>query len=40
MRIPGPSGDQLTAVTTGLTADGWIEITSGLEPGDAVRLPG
>jgi hypothetical protein len=32
--------DQIVAVETGLVADGWIEITVGLDGGEEVRLPG
>jgi membrane fusion protein, multidrug efflux system len=32
--------DHTVAVQTGLVADGWIEITGGLDGGEEVRLPG
>ncbi len=32
--------DQIVPVDTGLVADGWIEITAGLDGGEEVRLPG
>jgi hypothetical protein len=32
--------DQLVPVETGLVAEGWVEITSGLTANDRVRLPG
>lgn len=32
--------DQVVPVETGLVADGWIEITAGLDGGEEVRLPG
>jgi Putative peptidoglycan binding domain len=32
--------DQTVTVDTGLVADGWIEITAGLDGGEEVRLPG
>ena len=41
VRVAQPDGaDDLTPVETGLVADGWLEITSGLSAGDEVRLPG
>ncbi|HET6950996.1 MAG TPA: peptidoglycan-binding protein [Acidimicrobiales bacterium] len=32
--------DRVVPVETGLVADGWIEITAGIEAGDEIRLPG
>jgi membrane fusion protein, multidrug efflux system len=32
--------DQVVPVETGLVADGWIEITAGLDGGEEIRLPG
>ncbi len=32
--------DEWRAVELGLVADGWVEITDGLQEGDAVRVPG
>jgi multidrug efflux system membrane fusion protein len=32
--------DQVVPVETGLVADGWIEISAGLDGGEEVRLPG
>jgi membrane fusion protein, multidrug efflux system len=32
--------DHLVPVETGLVADGWVEITAGLDSGEKVRLPG
>jgi multidrug efflux system membrane fusion protein len=32
--------DRVVPVQTGLVADGWIEITAGLDGGEKVRLPG
>jgi hypothetical protein len=32
--------DRVVPVQTGLVADGWIEITAGLDGGEEVRLPG
>ena len=40
VRVPAGGEDRMVAVQTGLVADGWIEITSGLNAGAAVRLPG
>lgn len=40
VRVPGTTTDRLVTVTTGVVAGGWIEITSGLKAGQAVRLPG
>jgi hypothetical protein len=40
VRVPAGGEDRMVAVQTGLVADGWIEITSGLTAGEAVRLPG
>jgi peptidoglycan hydrolase-like protein with peptidoglycan-binding domain len=37
-RDGGP--DDIVGVETGLVADGWVEITDGLDGGEAVRLPG
>ena len=34
------SADRLVPVETGLVADGWVEITAGLEGTEKVRLPG
>jgi hypothetical protein len=32
--------DHVVQVETGLVADGWVEITAGLDAGDEIRLPG
>jgi hypothetical protein len=41
VRIAQPNQpDQLVPVETGLVADGWIEITTGLHGGEQIRLPG
>jgi Putative peptidoglycan binding domain len=32
--------DRVIAVETGLVADGWVEITAGLDGGEEIRLPG
>ncbi len=32
--------DRVVPVETGLVADGWVEITAGLDGGEKVRLPG
>jgi Putative peptidoglycan binding domain len=32
--------DRIIAVETGLVADGWVEITAGLDGGEEIRLPG
>jgi hypothetical protein len=32
--------DQIVPVQTGLVADGWIEITAGLDGREEIRLPG
>jgi hypothetical protein len=41
VRVPRDHGDdELVPVETGLVANGWIEITSGLPSGEEVRLPG
>jgi membrane fusion protein, multidrug efflux system len=32
--------DDVIAVETGLVADGWVEITAGLDGGEEIRLPG
>jgi hypothetical protein len=41
VRVAQPSGpDQLVPVEIGLVADGWIEITAGLDGGEDIRLPG
>jgi hypothetical protein len=32
--------DELVMVETGLVADGWVEITVGLDRGEEIRLPG
>jgi hypothetical protein len=37
-RDGGP--DDIVGVETGLVADGWVEITDGLDGGEEVRLPG
>jgi peptidoglycan hydrolase-like protein with peptidoglycan-binding domain len=41
VRVVQPDGaDAIVPVATGLVADGWVEITAGLEAGEEVRLPG
>ena len=41
VRLAGETGvDEVVRVDTGLVADGWVEITAGLDEGDDVRLPG
>jgi hypothetical protein len=41
VRVASADGpDRVVPVQTGLVADGWIEITAGLDGGEAVRLPG
>jgi multidrug efflux pump subunit AcrA (membrane-fusion protein) len=32
--------DRVIPVETGLVADGWVEITAGLDGGEEIRLPG
>jgi hypothetical protein len=34
------SPDRIIPVETGLVADGWVEITAGLDGGEEIRLPG
>lgn len=38
--VAGEKADRVVPVTTGIVAGGWVEIRSGLETGDEVRLPG
>jgi hypothetical protein len=38
IQADGP--DLVVPVQTGLVADGWIEISAGLDGGEKVRLPG
>lgn len=41
VRVAQPDGpDHLVAVETGLVANGWVEITTGLDGGEKIRLPG
>jgi membrane fusion protein, multidrug efflux system len=41
VRVARPDGpDRTSRVETGLVADGWIEITAGLDGGEEIRLPG
>ncbi|HEX2054147.1 MAG TPA: peptidoglycan-binding domain-containing protein [Actinomycetota bacterium] len=40
VRLAGKENDDLTPVELGITADGLIEVTSGLQAGQEVRLPG
>jgi hypothetical protein len=41
VRLASADGpDRVVPVQTGLVAEGWIEITAGLEGGEEVRLPG
>jgi Putative peptidoglycan binding domain len=41
VRVAQPDGpDNIVPVQIGLVADGWIEITAGLDGGEEVRLPG
>jgi hypothetical protein len=41
VRVAQPDGpDRIVPVQTGLVADGWIEITAGLDGGEETRLPG
>jgi peptidoglycan hydrolase-like protein with peptidoglycan-binding domain len=41
VRVASADGpDRVVPVQTGLVADGWIEITAGLDGGEEVRLPG
>jgi membrane fusion protein, multidrug efflux system len=41
VRVARPDGlDEVVRVETGLVADGWIEITAGLDGGEEIRLPG
>jgi multidrug efflux system membrane fusion protein len=41
VRVAQPDGpDRTSRVETGLVADGWIEITAGLDGGEEIRLPG
>jgi hypothetical protein len=41
VRVAQPDGpDLVVPVETGLVADGWVEITSGLGGGEDIRLPG
>ena len=40
VRVANDAGsDALVPVETGLVADGWIEITAGLDGGETIRLP-
>lgn len=38
--VQGSGPDRVIPVETGLVADGWVEITAGLDAGEEVRLPG
>jgi multidrug efflux pump subunit AcrA (membrane-fusion protein) len=38
--VRGDGVDEVVPVDTGLVADGWVEITGGLDAGEEVRLPG
>jgi hypothetical protein len=41
VRVAQPDGpDRIVPVQIGLVADGWIEITAGLDGGEEIRLPG
>jgi membrane fusion protein, multidrug efflux system len=41
VRVAQPDGpDHVVPVQTGLVADGWIEVTAGLDSGEEIRLPG
>jgi peptidoglycan hydrolase-like protein with peptidoglycan-binding domain len=41
VRVVSADGpDRVVPVQTGLVADGWIEITAGLDGGEGIRLPG
>ena len=41
VRVASAGGpDRVVPVQTGLVADGWIEITAGLDGGEEIRLPG
>jgi Putative peptidoglycan binding domain len=41
VRVAQPDGpDLVVPVETGLVADGWVEITAGLDGGEDIRLPG
>jgi len=41
VRVAQPDGpDRIAPVQIGLVADGWIEITAGLDGGEEIRLPG
>ena len=41
VRVPQADGpDHVVPVETGLVADGWVEITAGLDGGEEIRLPG
>jgi Putative peptidoglycan binding domain len=40
VRVAQPDGpDRIFPVETGLVADGWVEITTGLDGGEEIRLP-
>ena len=40
VRVVGAGADTRRPVELGIVEGGWVEVTSGLEPGDEVRLPG
>ena len=41
VRLVVPGGpDRIVGIETGLVAGGWVEITSGLDGGEKIRLPG
>lgn len=40
VRVVDDQKERVVAVGTGIVADGWVEITSGLNGGELVRLPG
>ena len=40
VRVVGTGADRLVDVELGIVDDGWVEVTSGLDEGTEVRLPG
>jgi multidrug efflux pump subunit AcrA (membrane-fusion protein) len=40
VRVVSGAEDEWRPVELGLVAEGWVEVTAGLEAGEEVRLPG